>query len=81
MYNFAESQQKMALQSRSETTDLIFLYFDANGDGYLSYSEWQNLCWTSDPYMSSSDISLYFNYIDANGDNYLSWGEIYNVVQ
>jgi len=56
MYDFAESQQKMALQSRSETTDLIFQYFDSNGDGYLSYSEWANLCWTSDPYMSSSDI-------------------------
>jgi Ca2+-binding EF-hand superfamily protein len=56
MYDFAESQQKMSLQSRSETTDLIFQYFDLNGDGYLSYSEWQYLCSTADANMSSSDV-------------------------
>jgi Ca2+-binding EF-hand superfamily protein len=50
MYEFADSQQKIALKSRSDTTDLIFTYFDTNGDGYLSYTEWANLCWSSDPY-------------------------------
>ena len=77
MYDFAESQQTLALQSRSEAVDFIFLYYDANGDGYLNENEWTTICTIADTEISKEDISKTFNYLDSDGDKLISWSELY----
>lgn len=81
LYNFVKLMSGVQLYTKTEQTDLIFSYYDANYDGYLSQYEVKRLLADSFGYATDADAEWFIAVVDSNFDGKISWYELYYAIQ
>lgn len=77
--NPSERRSALSLATKDEQCNLLMSTFDANNDGFLSYSEVSQLLTFA--YGSAQDIEWFMSVVDTNRDGKVSRSELYAAMQ